>query len=98
MTELDQHRESVEILRLIEETRKFTSEQHKLIAEQQKLVAEATKYGAEQAKLAAEANKYRVERWLLPITVTAGAFGAFIAGLTIVSALLHYIGFPTVLR
>jgi hypothetical protein len=33
-------RETVEILRLIEETRKFTAEQHKLIAEASKFRAE----------------------------------------------------------
>jgi hypothetical protein len=33
-------RETIEILRLIEETRKFTAEQHKLIAEASKFKAE----------------------------------------------------------
>ena len=75
-------RETVEILRLIEETRKFTAEQHKLIAE-------ASKFTAEQHKLIDEAIKFRIERWLTPLVVIFGGLGAFTASWAAVSALLH---------
>ena len=68
----------VEILRLIEETRKFTAEQHKLIAEASKLIAEA--------------NKFKIERWLTPLIVVFGSIGALIAGWSTISALLHAAG------
>jgi hypothetical protein len=69
-----------EILRLIEETRKFTVEQHKLIAETM----------AEQHKLIAEASKFKIERWLAPVIIVAGSLGSFTASFAAVRALLRW--------
>jgi hypothetical protein len=61
-------REQIALIdRVIEETRKFTAQQHKL--------------QAEQLKLAAEERKFDRERWLV-VAAMIGAIGGILAGVT----------------
>jgi hypothetical protein len=52
-------------------------------------IEETRKFMAERHKLMAEASKFRIERWLIPVTVIAGALFAFTASYAAVKALLH---------
>ena len=54
------------------------------------MIAETQKYTAEQHKLLAEASKFRMERWLSPIIIVAGAIGTFIGSSAALAAFWHF--------
>ncbi|MDO4704744.1 MAG: hypothetical protein Q4A98_00790 [Comamonadaceae bacterium] len=72
-------RESVEISKMVAETRKLVQEALKLQGEAAKLYEERLKLEAERNKMQIEALKIERERWWYPVMVAATIIGATLA-------------------